>query len=172
MNQLKPGDSVRIRGNNIGYESGRTYIVVAVDTDGTFRARDAQTGRIGGWCQVSDAEPASCIGWEFLREHLPEEAVALLGAFDGVEGIRLRDEVKDRILLRVRGLDRLIVEEAAAAESEGQALRSANVEAGPPRKRPGLRAGYIATGDEKESRDLQAAVQDWLDEDQPTNAAG
>ena len=78
---------------------GNELVVHMVDSDGTFRGRDPRSGRICGWLRWSQVEAVDQIGIEFLKGQLSAETVRLLLAFNGTENLRLKEEVRDRILL-------------------------------------------------------------------------
>lgn len=124
MEPGKKGTKVRVREARPfdDYRIGQELIVEVVDdSDGTFRGRDMATGNVGGWLNWSQVEEIGAgIGWDFLKGVLTPESVQLLSAFDGLEGLRLRTEVADAILLEVPDLEDRI-REISQARKPGRA---------------------------------------------------
>lgn len=105
---------VRIRAvANFGrhsYQAGKIYTVVDVDpNDNTLRARDS-SGEEGNWIRWADCRAAEDIGWDWLKGALPAEALDLLSNFDGLDGLRLREEVRTALLLKIPNLKNAILE--------------------------------------------------------------
>ncbi|MCC6624951.1 MAG: hypothetical protein IT385_27135 [Deltaproteobacteria bacterium] len=107
------------------YKQGQECVVDFVDpSDGTLRGRDVQTGRVGGWLRWSQVAPiADAIGMEFLEQHLSPETLTLLRAFDGLEALRLKPEIRDRILLALPDLEERVREVATERRRPGPRLR-------------------------------------------------
>ena len=123
MQQVPSGSRIRVvrNSNSHDYELNKVYVVTRVDTDGTFKAKDPSTGKEGNWLRWGDCEPASDIGWKFCKEVLPQEVIALLSAFDGIEQIELSRDVKDKILLGLPDLYERILDASASLELEKSA---------------------------------------------------
>lgn len=100
--------------NDHAYVVGKPYVVVEIDDDGTFRGRDPETGVTGNWLRWQDVDIRPPIGWAYCQQVLPPEVIHFLSAFDGIESIVLRDDVKHRLLSRMPGLFQAIV----AAQTE------------------------------------------------------
>lgn len=117
---FQSGDRIRAVGA-IGmhsYESGRIYTVAQIDeSDQTLRAVDS-TGSQGNWIKWRDCAKASEIGWEWLKTALPAEALDLLSAFDGLDRLQLREDIRNRLVLQIPGLHNLILEAQADEETE------------------------------------------------------
>jgi len=107
------------------YRRGEEYIVDVVDpSDGTFRARDPGSGRVGGWLRWTQVESADdTIGLDFLKQHLSPEALTLLSAFDGLAGLRLKSEIRDRILLALPDLEERVREAARERRRAGPRVK-------------------------------------------------
>ena len=106
----------RIRTSNVqGYERSKTYTVSCVDPgDNTLRATDS-TGREGNWIKWSQCrEVGPDISWEWLKSQIPGDVLELLSAFNGLENLQLRPEVRDHILLQLPDLKRRILESQLA----------------------------------------------------------
>lgn len=92
------------------YQNGKTYTVVSVDSnDSTLRARDS-SGDEGNWIRWSDCQIAEEIGWEWLKQMLPAEALDLLSNFDGLDHLRLNEEVRTQLILTIPDLKNRILE--------------------------------------------------------------
>lgn len=122
MKSYPVGTRVYIIGNSNdhNYIVGRAYIVHEIDTDGTFKARDLDSGVVGNWLRWRDIDVVPPIGWDFCRSVLPPEVITFLSAFDGIESIRLRDDIKTRILRRMPNLYDAIMQEAERDASAAQ----------------------------------------------------
>lgn len=103
------------------YEQGRTYLVADIDHHSyTLRARNETTGQVGSWICWVDCTSVIDIGWNWLKDQLPAEALALLSAFDGLERLKLRDDVTANLVAEIPSLKRSIlgcVEKLAANPS-------------------------------------------------------
>ncbi len=71
--------------------------------DNTLKARDAQ-GEEGNWIKWADCQKFSDIGWHWLKTVLPAEALDLLSAFDGLENLSLREDIRNRLVLQIPSL--------------------------------------------------------------------
>jgi hypothetical protein len=114
------GDKIRITSNSNehSYNVGAVYTVTAVDTnDSTLRAIDS-SGFTGNWVRWKDCEPASRVGWDFIKTVLPSEVVSFLSAFEGIQCVELHTSIKDGILMKLPNLHELIMEEHARQKSE------------------------------------------------------
>lgn len=102
-----------------GYQVGRSYTVANVDTsDSTYRLR-ASDGSVKGWISFSSVQTDSVVGWEFLKRHLPEEALELLAAFKGLETLELDEQVVHHILGNLPDLRERILEAMGQIAGEG-----------------------------------------------------
>jgi hypothetical protein len=122
---FKVGDKIRPISafGHHSYEPGRCYTVVRLDeSDQTLMARDA-SGREGNWIKWCDCRKTNDIGWDWLKTVLPAEALDLLSAFEGLEHLDLRDDLRNRLLLQIPGLhDKILqamTEEELVVESGG-----------------------------------------------------
>jgi hypothetical protein len=106
----KIGQAVRVIGNsnNHDYTMGSVVLVERVDTDdSTLIAVSPQDRVAHGYLRWADVE-AIGLGWEYCRSVLPPEVAQLLAACRGVEGLALRREVKEAIVMSLPDLrDRL-----------------------------------------------------------------
>lgn len=119
---FKNGDKIRATGGfgHHGYEPGRLYTVTSVDSnDNTLKAQ-AANGQEGGWIKWRDCQKANDIGWEWLKTVLPAEALDLLAAFDGVENLSLREDLRNRLVMQIPGLHDKILGALADEEVVGQ----------------------------------------------------
>lgn len=103
---FKNGDKIRATGGfgNHGYEPGRIYRVTSVDSNDSTLKAQAANGQEGGWIKWRDCQKANDIGWEWLKTVLPAEALDLLAAFDGVESLSLREDLRNRLIMQIPGL--------------------------------------------------------------------
>jgi hypothetical protein len=100
------------------YQQGKTYTVVSVDSnDSTLRARDS-AGEEGNWIRWSDCQLAEEIGWDWLKQMLPAEALDLLSNFDGLENLRLNEDVRTQLLLGIPDLKNRILEVREKIEND------------------------------------------------------
>jgi hypothetical protein len=112
------------------YEPSRPYTVICVDSsDQTLKAKSS-TGSAGGWIKWCDCRKANDIGWDWLKTVLPAEALDLLAAFDGVENLSLREDLRNRLVIQIPGLhDKILVsladEEVGLLTSNADAASSA-----------------------------------------------
>jgi hypothetical protein len=110
---------IKVKRSGRGYQVGRTYTVVRVDpNDSTLVAVDSEGGE-GSWIKWDQCAPATAdINWGWLKSHLPAEALELLNGFEGLENLRLRDEIRDRILLQLPNLKERILASQIQIEEE------------------------------------------------------
>ena len=103
---FKNGDKIRATGGfgHHGYEPGRIYTVTCVDSNDSTLKAQAANGQEGGWIKWRDCRKANDIGWEWLKTILPAEALDLLAAFDGVENLSLREDLRNRLVIQIPGL--------------------------------------------------------------------
>lgn len=105
------------------YEPGRSYTVTTIDTDDqTLKARNS-TGNEGNWINWCDCQKFAEIGWDWLKKVLPSEALDLLAAFDGLEHLSLREDLRNRLVLQIPGLHEKIL--IAQADDEAGVLSTA-----------------------------------------------
>lgn len=129
MNCPRLKQRIRIKRPTRGYEGGKTYVVVRIDTnDNTLMATDSE-GREGPWIQWRNCEPClDDINWSWLKNHLPSEALELLSAFEGLDGLRLSDTIRDRILMQLPNLkDRILTSQVQLEEEVSSAKNTAAI---------------------------------------------
>jgi hypothetical protein len=125
MNNPQVKQRIKVKRSSNGYECGKTYFIVRVDpNDNTLVAADSQ-GKEGSWiawalCELS----AHDINWSWLKAHLASEALELLSAFEGLENLRLKDDIRDRILLQLPNLKDRILSAQVQLEEELQTSAS------------------------------------------------
>jgi hypothetical protein len=127
MTNPQPKQRIRITRSGRGYETGKVYTIVRVDnSDHTLVAVDSE-GKEGSWikwdhCVLGGGE----INWSWLKGQLSADALELLSAFEGLESLRLRDEIRDHILLQLPGLkDRILHSQIQLEEQNGSIEDSA-----------------------------------------------
>ena len=114
---IQVGDRVRVVDEQHGhdYEVGRVYEVVRVyENDDTYILADPDTGRPGAPIfgdEIERASSANSLGWEWLKSVLPAKDVQLLSAFEGLDRLTLREELKDRLVERLPKLKQQLLEE-------------------------------------------------------------
>ena len=128
MNNPQRNQRIRVKEQISGYQVGRLYTVSKVDpVDCTLTAKDA-AGKEGGWVSWDLCESgAPNVSWEWLKHHLPGDALELLLAFNGLDGLKLREEIRDQILMELPSLkDRVLKSQIAFEEqvSRGAAQES------------------------------------------------
>jgi hypothetical protein len=114
--------------NHHNYQVGRVYRVHQVDGDGTLKAID-DFGIEGDFLRWKDCQPVG-IGWEWIREHLDARSLDLLSAFDGLDHLRLRDEVEAKVITVIPNLAGAILDLLPAVEEEMERLRNQAPEEG------------------------------------------
>ncbi|MBU1221252.1 hypothetical protein KKF34_12055 [Myxococcota bacterium] len=110
--------------NGHSYIIGKAYIIAYVDEDGTFKCKDPVTGQEGNWIKWEDVSLSAPMGWLWLKERLPPDAVSLLTLFDGVENLILKEEVKDIIIRDLPDLNHRLL---TIARSSGKTTSSRTV---------------------------------------------
>ena len=119
MNNPQKKQRIRVTRASRGYELGKIYTIVRVDpNDSTLVAADSN-GTEGSWvkwelCVLAGPE----ISWDWLKGQLPGEVLELLSAFQGLENLRLKPEVRDHILLQLPNLKERILSSQVAIEEE------------------------------------------------------
>lgn len=111
--------------NNHNYVVGKAYLVAEIDDDGTFRAKDPETGVVGNWLRWHDVDSVAPVGWQWVRTVLPPEVVTFLEAFDGIEEIRLKETMKARLMQRLPNLFDAILEESTQMADEAAVVPQA-----------------------------------------------
>ncbi len=126
MKRPQPRQRIRVTHPSRGYECGKTYTIVRVDdNDNTLVATDSE-GKEGSWIKWDYCVPATAeIGWSWLKGQLSADALELLSAFENLEMLRLKDEIRDHILLQLPGLKDRILHSQIQIEEEGHAVHSA-----------------------------------------------
>ncbi len=120
MSPAPVGTRIRIiaNHNHHHYRIGGIYRVHQDDGDGTFKAID-EAGVTGDYLRWEDCERAG-LGWEWIRGQLDARSLDLLGAFEGLENLTLRQNIETRLILGIPNLaDRILhhlpdLEQAAA----------------------------------------------------------
>jgi hypothetical protein len=110
MTNPQPKQRIRVTRSTRGYVRAKTYTIVRVDpSDNTLIAVDSE-GKEGSWIKWDHCVlAAGDINWSWLKGQLSADALELLSAFEGLESLRLRDEIRDHILLQLPGLkDRIL----------------------------------------------------------------
>jgi len=127
MNPAPIGTRIQvISKNHHHYRIGGIYRVHQVDGDGTLKAID-DFGIEGDFLRWRDCRPVG-IGWEWIREHLDARSLDLLSAFDGLEHLRLRDEVETKVITSIPNLAEAILNLLPAVEEEMEGLRNQSPE--------------------------------------------
>jgi hypothetical protein len=126
MKRPQPKQRIKVTRPSRGYECGKTYTIVRVDNDdNTLVATDSE-GKEGSWikwdcCVQVNGE----IDWSWLKGQLSADALELLSAFENLEGLRLKDEIRDHILLQLPGLKDRILHSQIQIEEESHSVHSA-----------------------------------------------
>jgi hypothetical protein len=99
------------------YKPDENYVVTQIDTnDRTLVARNAE-GRVGRWIRWCDCESIDGIGWDWLKGVLPADALELLSAFDGVQLLALRSDIRKALVAQAPELKGRILNACEALES-------------------------------------------------------
>lgn len=125
MNPAPIGTRIQVISNNHHhhYQTGGIYRVHQVDSDGTFRAID-DLGIERDFLRWEECRAVG-IGWEWIRDYLDSRSLDLLSAFDGLENLRLRDEVETKIITSIPNLADTILNLMPMVEEEMERLKSA-----------------------------------------------
>jgi len=118
--QFKTGDRIRpiAMFENHDYRRGESYEVVDIDpNDQTLRARD-EHGNTGRWIRWCDCEAFADIGWEWLKGQLSAEALELLAAFDGLQTLKLRPDLRIALMSGIPSLKSRVLEACVSLESK------------------------------------------------------
>lgn len=100
------------------YNQGENYEVVEIDrSDSTLKARNAQ-GSVLNWICWRDCEAYNEIGWEWLKGQLSVEALEILSAFDGLNFLKLREEIRIALIQNVPNLKEQVLHACLALESQ------------------------------------------------------
>jgi hypothetical protein len=92
------------------YDEGGSYVVSDIDPmDCTLRARD-DNGKIRSWIRWADCRLVTEIGWNWLKGQLPADALELLSAFNGLERLKLREDVTTALVAEIPTLKQRILE--------------------------------------------------------------
>ena len=119
MNKPKRGQKVRFKQSEHGYEAGKIYTIAKVDTSDSTLTATCPDGSEGGWMSWSSCEfNFNAICWNWLKERLSGEALELLNAFEGLEQLTLKSEVRDKILCNLPNLKERILEAQIQLEEE------------------------------------------------------
>jgi hypothetical protein len=125
MNPAPIGTRIQVVSNNNhhNYQIGNIYRVSQVVGDGTFKAVDGLSIE-GDNLKWKDCQPVG-IGWKWIRGHLDARSLDLLSAFDGLEHLRLRDEVETKVITSIPNLAEAILDLLPAVEEEWERLKNA-----------------------------------------------
>ncbi len=120
MQNPKTNQRFRVIRPTRGYELNKIYKVVRVDnSDDTLVGVDSE-GKEGSWIKFDSCIAAGPnVSWEWLKGQLPGEVLELLSAFEGLEGLRLKNEVRDHILMQLPNLKDRILSAQIAMEEQG-----------------------------------------------------
>ncbi|MEY4244237.1 MAG: hypothetical protein RLZZ245_1822 [Verrucomicrobiota bacterium] len=100
------------------YRRGESYDVVNIDpNDSTLQARD-EHGQTGRWIRWCDCEKFNEIGWEWLKGQLSAEALELLSAFEGLQTLKLRPDLRIALVKQVPGLKDKVLDACVTLESK------------------------------------------------------
>jgi len=126
MNPAPIGTRIQVVSNNNhhNYRTGGIYRVHQVDSDGTLKAID-DLGIEGDYLRWGDCQPVG-IGWEWIRGHLDARSLDLLSAFDGLERLRLRDEVETKVIASIPNLAEVILDLLPALDEQMERLRNSS----------------------------------------------
>lgn len=108
---FKPGDRIQPVSmfEHHDYRQGESYTVAEIDTrDSTLRARGS-SGALGSWIRWKDCRAVDGIGWDWLKGQLPAETLELLSAFDGLDRLRLRQDVSATLVTGIPSLKERIL---------------------------------------------------------------
>jgi tetratricopeptide (TPR) repeat protein len=104
MSTPKVGELYRVKHPSNGYMEGTIYEIIRVDqSDKTVKMVD-NGGKTGSWVSWDNLISASKLRLKSLLKHLPSESKVFLSAFDGLDKLFLKEEVKDALILSITDL--------------------------------------------------------------------
>jgi len=116
--------------NGHNYLIGKGYIVIYVDSDGTFKGKDPVSGVEGNWMKWEDVSLTPPLGWIWLKSQLPKNIVNILSLFNGVEELILKEEHKDLLLQQLPDLMDRLEQAGRQLEKTARATGLANMKSG------------------------------------------
>ena len=127
MTNPQRNQRIRVLRASRGYDRGKTYTITKVDpSDNTLIAADA-SGTEGPWISWNQCALAGpTVSWDWLKTQLPGEILELLSAFNGLESLSLKPELRDHILLQLPNLKERILQAQIALDEQfgGETLLS------------------------------------------------
>lgn len=131
MKNPQRNQRIRVIRSGRGYDTGKIYVVTKIDTsDNTLMAVDS-SGNEGSWVKWENCVHAGPnISWDWLKTQLPSEVLELLTAFNGLESLTLKPEVRDYILSQLPNLkDRILQAQISLDEQfDGEPLSVSEAE--------------------------------------------
>lgn len=125
MNPAPIGTRIQVVSkNNHSYKIGKIYRVHQVDGDGTFKAID-DMGIEGDYLRWRNCEAVG-IGWEWIRGQLDARSLDLLSAFDGLEHLRIRDDVETTVINAMPDLAETILQMLPKIEEDMEKLQNSS----------------------------------------------
>jgi hypothetical protein len=124
----KVGDRFNVSSNVEDYEPGKMYTVSRVDpTDNTLKGTEDGAGRELLWVAWDRVRPvASEIGWEWLKTQLPDDSLEILSAFDGLDRLTLKADIRDQIVKTTPNLLQRILISKIEISNGGKAATEGN----------------------------------------------
>jgi hypothetical protein len=124
----KVGDRFNVTSNIEDYEPGKNYTVSRVDpSDNTLKGTEDGSGRELLWVAWNRVRPVlSEIGWEWLKTQLPDDSLEILSAFDGLDRLTLKAEIRDQIVKSTPNLLQRILISKAEIANGGQPSPAGN----------------------------------------------
>ena len=110
---------IRVTQSTRGYEPGKVYTVHQVDPDDSTLTATDMNGKDGQWISWNHCvEAGPEISWDWLKGQLPGEVLELLTAFEGLEQLRLKNEIRDHILHQLPNLKQRILDAQVAIDEQ------------------------------------------------------
>lgn len=110
MSKPRSGDMCQVTHSHSGYTQGVVYEIVNVDeNDDTVTLRLPGESEDGFWIKWSALLPRSTVSYETLKESLSSEVRAFLSAFEGLKGLRLREDCQAEIINEIPDLNLVLI---------------------------------------------------------------
>ena len=126
------GMRVKVIANSTDHEYtvGQTYTIKRIAySQGCCRLADSK-GRTLNWCCFADLASNRQVGWDWLSANLPSETLKILSAFDGLDGLTLKEEIANALVSEITDLRQRILD-VTESQSDPEPATDAEDDHGP-----------------------------------------